>query len=143
MVALGRPCIRVAGLVLCLALTGCLSPYESRHAGQWSSLNQVLLSEETQLQLRAAQSRVFEATDRMSLLASVIAAMQDLGFMIDVLDEELGVVSGRKFMPMERTTLFGANLNPSYYQYDDQELLAFQGVWRTWGPSNTAATSCA
>jgi hypothetical protein len=43
-----------------------------------------------------SQSRVFDITDRNRLLGTIIATMQDLGFVIDSADETLGTVSGNK-----------------------------------------------
>ncbi len=56
----------------------------------------ILRTEESQLKLRSIQSRVFDTTDRTRLLRTIIAALQDLGFVIDDADETLGTVSGTK-----------------------------------------------
>ncbi len=42
------------------------------------------------------QSRVFDYTDRNRMLRTIIATLQDLGFVIDDADENLGTVSGTK-----------------------------------------------
>ena len=52
------------GIGLCLLLQGCPTPYEWRHQDQWDSREQIWLSEQSQVKLRAAQSRVFDTTDR-------------------------------------------------------------------------------
>ncbi len=121
----------VLGIALCLLLAGCPTPYEFRHQDQWDSRDQIWLSEESQVKLRAAQSRVFDTTDRRRTLEAAIATMQDLGFMIEVLDEELGIVSGKKFEPLERSSFAD---DPYYHLYDDQSLLVFTRSYRTWGP---------
>lgn len=51
---------------------------------------------QTQLQLRQAQSRTFDTSDRERTLRSVIATLQDLNFVIDKADPELGTVSATK-----------------------------------------------
>jgi hypothetical protein len=51
---------------------------------------------QTQLQLRQAQSRTFDTNDRERTLRSVIATLQDLSFVIDKADPELGTVSATK-----------------------------------------------
>ena len=51
---------------------------------------------QTQTQLRQAQSRTFDTTDRERTLRSVIATLQDLSFVIDKADPELGTVSATK-----------------------------------------------
>lgn len=118
-------------LALGLLLQGCPTPYEFRHQDQWDSRDQIWLSEESQVKLRAAQSRVFDTTDRRRTIEAVVDAMQDLGFMVEVLDEDLGIVSGKKFEPLERPS-FGTDY--LYHLYDDQSLLIFTKSYRSWGP---------
>lgn len=115
---------------LSLLLSGCLSPYEARHENQWDSREQVWLSEESQVKLRAAQSRVFDTTDRTAILEAVVATMQDIGFMVDVLDQELGIVSAKKYVDLERPTF----LDPSYLLYRPDTLLILSRSIHTWGP---------
>jgi hypothetical protein len=49
-----------------------------------------------QVELRSYQTRSFDTTDKTMMLRSVIATLQDLGFIIDQADDELGVVTGTK-----------------------------------------------
>jgi hypothetical protein len=56
----------------------------------------ILETEESQVRLRSMQSRVFDTTDRIKLLRTIIATLQDLGFVIDKADGELGTISGTK-----------------------------------------------
>jgi len=63
---------------------GCATPKEQ------------LLGAEEQVKLRSMQSRAFDTTDKQKTLRTVIATMQDLGFVIDKADETLGTVSGTK-----------------------------------------------
>jgi hypothetical protein len=42
------------------------------------------------------QSRVYDYTDRNRMLRTIIATLQDLGFVIDDADESLGTVTGTK-----------------------------------------------
>lgn len=118
-------------LLLLLALAACLQPYESRHEGQWNSTDQVLMSEASQVKLRAAQSRVFDTTDRRRILTAVVGTLQDLGFVIKVLDEELGIVSGKRFEEIEGAMLGN---DASYHLYDSDSLLAFSRRFMGWGP---------
>jgi hypothetical protein len=111
-------------------LWACMSPYEARHEGLWDARDQFWLSEESQVKLRAAQSRVFESTDRTRILAAVVQTLQDLGFMVGVLDEELGLVSGKRFDAIESVPLG----DPSYHLYQTNSLLLFTPTWRSWGP---------
>jgi hypothetical protein len=89
------------------------------------------MSEASQVKLRSAQSRVFDTTDRTRLLTVIIDAMQDLNFMIDVLDQELGIVSGKFFAPIERPELI---YDPMYHLYDEKSLLIFSRLYLGWGP---------
>lgn len=62
-----------------------------------ASTNQRLLdSDESQLKLRSIQSRAFDTTDKEKLLRSVMATLQDLGFVIDKADLEVGLVTATK-----------------------------------------------
>lgn len=51
---------------------------------------------ETQLQKRSYQSRIFETADKEKVLRAIISTLQDLGFVIDRADLMLGSVSGTK-----------------------------------------------
>jgi hypothetical protein len=60
------------------------------------STKQVLATKESQVKLRAIQTRAFDTTDEFTMLRTIIATLQDLGFIIDKADDELGIVSGTK-----------------------------------------------
>ena len=60
------------------------------------STKQVLATKESQVKLRAIQTRAFDTTDKEMMLRTVIATLQDLGFIIDKADDVLGTVSGTK-----------------------------------------------
>jgi hypothetical protein len=116
---------------LCLALlTGCAS-YGLRHEIQRDSRDQILLSERSQVKVRNAQSRFYDTTDRRQMLRALIATFQDLGFRIEVLDETLGIISGKKFLDAERPGTAGL---PTYLLYDEESLVVFNRSYRTWGP---------
>lgn len=51
---------------------------------------------QSQLQLRQAQSRTFETSDKERTMRAVIATLQDLGFVLDKADLTLGTVSATK-----------------------------------------------
>ena len=74
------------GLVLALVLG----------AGCASTQSRLLDSDESQLKLRSIQSRAFDTTDKAETLRTVIATLQDLGFIIDQADLTLGTVTGTK-----------------------------------------------
>ncbi|MES9994674.1 hypothetical protein [Desulfovibrio aminophilus] len=78
---------RALFLVLAAALlaSACVNPNK-----------QALATSESQVQLRNIQSRAFDTTDREKTLRTVIATLQDLGFVIDKADGTLGTVSATK-----------------------------------------------
>jgi hypothetical protein len=55
-----------------------------------------MLGGEEQVKLRSMQSRAFDTTDKEKTLRTVIATMQDLGFIVEKADLLLGTVSGTK-----------------------------------------------
>ncbi len=65
-------------------------------ACQTDSRDQVLATDKSQVALRAIQQRAFDTTDKVSTLRTVIATMQDLGFVIDKADDVIGSVSATK-----------------------------------------------
>lgn len=127
----GRRFARAATLALPLLAAACLSPYESRHESQWDARDQIWASDASQVRLRAAQSRVFETADRTRLLTAIVETLQDLGFRIEVLDEELGIVSGKRFDDLEET---GEPGDPTYHLYDSKSMLFLSRSYRSWGP---------
>jgi hypothetical protein len=60
------------------------------------STKQVLATKGSQVKLRSIQTRAFDTTDKNKMLRTVIATLQDLGFIVDKADDVLGAVSGTK-----------------------------------------------
>jgi hypothetical protein len=60
------------------------------------STHQVLDAKGSQVKLRAIQTRAFDTTEKDKMLRTVIATLQDLGFVVDEADDILGTVSGTK-----------------------------------------------
>jgi hypothetical protein len=60
------------------------------------STKEVLATKESQLKLRSIQTRAFDTTDKNKMLRTVIATLQDLGFIIDKSDANLGTISATK-----------------------------------------------
>ena len=73
-------------LLAALAISGCAN----------NSTNTALDVGSDQVQLRQIQSRAFDTTDKAKTLRTVIAVLQDLGFVIDKADLELGTVTATK-----------------------------------------------
>ena len=72
-------------LVLIFFVTGCATTQE-----------RLLDSDSSQVQLRSMQTRAFDTTDREKTLRTVMATLQDLGFVIDQADLMLGTVTATK-----------------------------------------------
>lgn len=90
-----KPAGGAAAILVVLLSAGC------------ATTNQRVLDagEETQLQKRAYQSRIFETSDKEKVLRAVISTLQDLGFVIDRADLLLGSVTGTRFdqLPLKIT----------------------------------------
>jgi hypothetical protein len=71
--------------IVLLVLTGCSTPPTKK-----------IMAGADQVELRSYQSRGFDTADKTMMLRTVIATLQDLGFIVDQADEELGVVTGTK-----------------------------------------------
>ncbi len=126
-----KPSSRFAGVLLVsLMFQGCAMQWGAEI--QWNARSQILMSEKSQVKLRSIQSRVFDTTDRTKILRAAVATMQDLFFDIDVLDEELGVVSGKKWFNHDSPWAD----HPTYYLYQTDELILFNTNFRSWGPFN-------
>jgi len=80
-----RKIAAITALILALSIYSCASKQKD-----------ILRTQESQVKLRSMQSRVFDTTDRNRLLRTVIATLQDLGFVVDDADDTLGTVSGTK-----------------------------------------------
>jgi hypothetical protein len=61
-----------------------------------ASQNSHVLSGASAVELRSFQTRAFETIDKHKMLRTTIAVLQDLGFIIDKVDEDLGMVTGTK-----------------------------------------------
>lgn len=109
--------------------TAC-SPYEMRHENQSDARTQIWLSEESQVKVRAAQTRVFDTQDRRKMLQAIVLTLQDLNCKIEVLDEQLGIVSAKKYVALEQPTF----VDPAYLLYRPDTLLFLTRNYRSWGP---------
>lgn len=75
----------LALLALFLVLAGCAAPTASVTAGG------------NQAELRHMQTREYQQLDRRSAMRSVIATLQDLGFVVDRAEYELGLMTATRF----------------------------------------------
>lgn len=60
---------------------------------------ELLALNEVQMKIRSFQTRVFDAKDQNKVLRGVIAALQDLGFIIERANGPMGLVTAGKFGP--------------------------------------------
>ena len=97
-----------------LMLQGCVNQWGAKL--QMDSKSQILMSDSSQVRLRSIQSRVFDTTDKLKIMDAAVAAMQDLYFDIDVLDEDLGVISGKKLFHDDDKPV----TDPTYYIVQDR-----------------------
>jgi len=72
-------------IILSLVFVGCATTQE-----------RLFDSDTSQVQLRSIQTRAFDTKDKIKTLRTVIATLQDLGFVIDKADSTLGIISATK-----------------------------------------------
>lgn len=65
-------------------------------AGCQTSQQELLKTDKGQVELRRMQTRAFDTTDREKILRTIIATLQDLGFVVDKADATLGSVTATK-----------------------------------------------
>jgi hypothetical protein len=80
-----RGIVAIAVLVI---IQGCAAPQPSQD---------LLAPTEAQMKIRSVQTRIFDEKDRQVAMRAVIAALQDLGFIIERANEALGLVSAARF----------------------------------------------
>ena len=81
--------VRNLGMLAMLGvLAGCAAPTASVTAGG------------NQAELRQMQTREYQQLDRRSAMRSVIATLQDLGFVVDRAEYELGLMTATRFDAM-------------------------------------------
>jgi len=80
-----RGIVIIAGTVL---LYGCAAPEPSQD---------LLAPTDAQMKIRSVQTRAFDVKDRQAAMRAVIAALQDLGFIIERANEPLGLVTAARF----------------------------------------------
>ncbi len=73
-------------LLIVLGLTGCAT-----------TTQRVLDTDQSQVQLRSIQTRAFDTTDKKKTLKVVMSTLQDLNFVVDRADLDLGSVTASKF----------------------------------------------
>ncbi|MBP8902057.1 MAG: hypothetical protein KBG41_05515 [Thiobacillaceae bacterium] len=75
-------------VVLAILVGGCTTPMKDRLLDS---------GDQSQLQKRSYQTRVFDTADKEKVMRGVISTLQDLAFVIERADMMLGTVSGTKY----------------------------------------------
>jgi hypothetical protein len=73
------------GMLVALSTAGCPSTQE-----------RLLDSNVDQLKVRSIETRSFDTADRKAVLRATVATLQDLGFVVDKADADLGTVTATK-----------------------------------------------
>ena len=109
-------------LIALIILVSCTTPTQ-----------QLLDTKESQVKLRAIQTRAFDTTEKEKMLRTVIVTLQDLGFVMERADYTLGTVSATKLgrhplqmmvsvRPLGETQLLvKANVQYNLYAVEDPE----------------------
>lgn len=79
---------RILAVVVLVLIQGCAAPQPSPD---------LLAPTDAQMKIRSAQTRSFDLKDRQVAMRGVIAALQDLGFIIERANEPLGLVTAARF----------------------------------------------
>ena len=78
--------LKLALFAACLTLiTGCATTHDAR-----------ILGADNQVELRSMQTRSFDTSDKTIVVRNVISTLQDLSFVIDKADTDLGTVSATR-----------------------------------------------
>lgn len=94
----------VRGIVAIGALViaqGCAAPQPSQD---------LLAPTEAQMKIRSVQTRTFDVKDRQVAMRGVIAALQDLGFIIERANEPLGLVTAARFAEPNFSDVLGVTV---------------------------------
>lgn len=81
--------VRLLMVVPLLVLAGCVSQ------------NSAITDGGSQVEVRQMQTRIYESLDKRDTLRSILATLQDLGFVIDTADYELGTITATRLQEYE------------------------------------------
>ena len=84
--------MRIKGKLIILILAGFLIS-----GCATTTHDRILDVSESQLKLRSIQTRAFDTSDKEKMMRSVMATLQDLDFVVNKADYDLGIVTGTKF----------------------------------------------
>ena len=84
----------------------------------------LLAPDSQQAALRAMQTRSFDVSDRQQAMRGVIAALQDLGFIIERANEPLGLVTAARFAEPSYVDVVGVTVTVRPLAADKMEIRA-------------------
>lgn len=87
MIKIGRHCLIIILFISVLTFINCAS-----------TASKAFETEESQVKLRSMQTRAFDTTDKKKMMQTVISTMQDLDFVINKADLNLGSITGSKYL---------------------------------------------
>jgi hypothetical protein len=93
-----RNILILTGLLL---VQGCVAPQPSPD---------LLAPTDAQMKLRSFQTRTFDVADRKVVMRGVLAALQDLGFIIERANEPLGLVTAARFAEPDNLSVVGVTV---------------------------------
>ena len=94
--------VRLALVAAAWLACGCASPPEPP--------TNLLAPDSQQAALRAMQTRTFDVSDRQQAMRGVIAALQDLGFIIERANEPLGLITAARFAEPQYADVVGVTV---------------------------------
>jgi hypothetical protein len=86
----------------CVMLAACASPPQPGP--------QLLAPTEEQMKIRSFQTRTFDVSDHNATMSAVIAALQDLGFIIERANEPLGLITAARFAEPDYYSVVGVTV---------------------------------
>lgn len=93
---------RVFVWLSCTVLVACASPPQPGP--------QLLAPTEEQMKIRSFQTRTFDVSDHNRTMRAVIAALQDLGFIIERANEPLGLITAARFAEPDYYSIVGVTV---------------------------------
>ena len=115
----GKSFVPAAIIVAACLLHGCTAPQPSQ---------ELFVPTDAQMKIRSAQTRTFDVKDRVAAMRGVIAALQDLGFIIERANEPLGLVTAARFAEPNYYDVLGVTITVRP-QTDSQMMIRANAIY--------------
>ena len=89
---------------------------------------ELLAPTEAQMKIRSVQTRIFDVKDRQAAMRAVIAALQDLGFIVERANEALGLVTAARFAEPNYYDMLGVTVTVRP-QPDDRMMIRANAIY--------------